>query len=73
MTDIKYEIIEKIGVLSTSASGWTKELNLVSWNEREPKFDLRSWSADRNRRGKGITLSAEELLALKAVLNKIEW
>jgi hypothetical protein len=72
MTDIKYEIIEKIGVLSTSASGWTKELNLVSWNDHEPKYDLRSWSADRNRRGKGITLSADELQALKAILNKIE-
>ena len=72
MTDIKYEIIENVGVLSTTASGWTKELNLVSWNEREPTYDLRSWSADRSRRVKGITLSAEELLALKAILNKIE-
>jgi hypothetical protein len=72
MTDIKYEIIKKIGVLSTSKSGWTKELNLLSWNEAEPKYDLRSWSADRNRRGKGVTLSAEELLALKELLNTIE-
>ena len=72
MTDIKYEIIKKIGVLSTSKSGWTKELNLMRWNDREPKYDLRDWSADRNRRGKGITLSAEELLALKELLNTIE-
>jgi len=72
MTEIKYEIIKEIGVLSTSASGWTKELNLVSWNEAEPSYDLRSWSADRNRRGKGITLSTEELLALKALMNEIE-
>ena len=72
MTEIKYEIIKKIGVLSTSASGWTKELNLLSWNEAEPKYDLRSWSADRNRRGKGLTLTAEELLALKELLNTIE-
>jgi hypothetical protein len=72
MTDIKYEIIKKIGVLSTSKSGWTKELNLMRWNDREPKYDLRDWSADRNRRGKGITLSAEELLALKALLNAFE-
>jgi len=72
MTEIKYEIIKEIGVLSTSASGWTKELNLVSWNEAEPNYDLRSWSADRNRRGKGITLSTEELLALKALMNEIE-
>ena len=72
MTDIKYEIIKKIGVLSTSKSGWTKELNLMSWNDREPKYDLRDWSADRSRRGKGVTLSAEELLALKALLNAFE-
>jgi len=72
MTEIKYEIIRKIGVLSTSKSGWTKELNLLSWNEAEPKYDLRSWSADRNRRGKGLTLSTEELLALKMLLNTIE-
>ena len=72
MTEIKYEIIKKIGVLSTSTSGWTKELNLVSWNDRDPKYDLRDWSADRNKRGKGVTLSAEELLALKALLNTFE-
>ena len=72
MTDIKYEIIKKIGVLSTSKSGWTKELNLMRWNDREPKYDLRDWSADRKRRGKGVTLSAEELLALKALLNAFE-
>jgi hypothetical protein len=72
MTEIKYEIIRKIGVLSTSASGWTKELNLVSWNDREPKYDLRDWSADRQRRGKGVTLSKVELLALKKLLDTIE-
>ena len=72
MTDIKYEIIKKIGVLSTSASGWTKELNLMSWNDREPKYDLRDWSADRKRRGKGVTLSVEELLVLKELLNMVE-
>jgi hypothetical protein len=59
-------------VLSKSASGWTKELNLVSWNDREPKYDLRDWSADRERRGKGITLSADELLALKKLLNTLD-
>ena len=51
MTEIKYEIIKKIGVLSKSASGWTKELNLVSWNDREPKYDLRDRSADREKMG----------------------
>jgi hypothetical protein len=72
MTEIKYEIIQQIGVLSTSASGWTKELNLMSWNDREPKYDLRDWSGDRKRRGKGVTLSVEELMALKELLNAMQ-
>ena len=72
MTDIKYEIIKQVGVLSTSASGWTKELNLISWNDREPKYDLRDWSPDRKRRGKGVTLSGEELSALKALSQTVE-
>jgi len=72
MSEIKYEIIKKIGVLSTSASGWAKELNLISWNDREPKYDLRDWSADHEKMGKGVTLSKEELLALKELLNTIE-
>ncbi len=72
MSEIKYEIIKKIGVLSKSGSGWGKELNLISWNDREPKYDLRDWSADGEKMGKGVTLSKEELLALKELLNKIE-
>lgn len=72
MSDIKYEIVKKIGVLSKAASGWAKELNLVSWNEREPKYDLRDWSADGQKMGKGVTLSREELLALKELLNSLE-
>jgi len=72
MSEIKFEIIKKIGVLSTSGSGWAKELNLIAWNEREPKYDIREWSPDREKMGKGVTLSKEELLALKELLNKIE-
>ena len=72
MSEIKYEIVKKIGVLSKAGSGWTKELNLIRWNDREPKYDLRDWSADGEKMGKGITLSREELAALKELLNKIE-
>lgn len=72
MSEIKYEMVKKIGVLSKAGSGWTKELNLISWNDREPKYDLRDWSADGEKMGKGITLSREELSALKELLNKIE-
>jgi hypothetical protein len=72
MSEIKYEIVKKIGVLSTSASGWAKELNLISWNDRDPKYDIREWSPDREKMGKGITLSTEELLALKELLNTVD-
>lgn len=72
MSEIKYEIVKKVGVLSKSTSGWAKELNLISWNDREPKYDLRDWSADGEKMGKGVTLSKEELLALKELLNNID-
>ncbi len=72
MSEIKYEIIKQIGILSKSASGWAKELNLISWNDREPTYDLRDWSADHDKMGKGVTLSREELLALKELLKNIE-
>jgi len=70
VADIKFEIVKKIGVLSTSGRGWTKELNLVSWNDRDPKFDLREWSPDGTTMGKGITLNMEELLTLKELIEK---
>jgi hypothetical protein len=72
VSDIKYEIVRNIGILSTSPSGWSKELNLISWNDREPKYDLRDWSADHTKMGKGVTLSKEEASALKELLNGIE-
>ena len=72
MADIKYEIVKKIGVLAKAGSGWAKELNLISWNDREPKYDLRDWSADGSKMGKGVTLSTEELKALRELLNTME-
>ncbi|NLD18968.1 MAG: hypothetical protein GX663_01785 [Clostridiales bacterium] len=61
MSNIKYEIVEEIAVLSESVKGWTKELNLVSWNDREPKYDLREWAPEHEKMGKGITLTKEEM------------
>ena len=69
MAELKFEITERIGVLSENAKGQTKELNKVSWNEREPKYDLREWNPDHSRMGKGITLTDEEVETLKAILN----
>ncbi len=72
MVEIKYEIKENIGVLSESAKGWAKELNLVSWNDKEPKYDLREWDPTHEKMGKGITLNLEEIKKLKEILNSIE-
>ena len=72
MSEIKFEIVKKIGVLSKSEKGWAKELNLIRWNDREPKYDIRDWSPDGQTMSKGVTLSKEELAALKELLNKME-
>lgn len=68
MSEIKFEIKKNLGVLSKSTKDWTKELNLVSWNGREPKYDLRDWSPDHTKMGKGVTLSKEELQALQSAI-----
>ena len=72
MSEIKCEIIKKIGVLSKSTSGWAKELNLISWNDRDPKYDLRDWSVDGSKMGKGVTLSVAELVTLRELLHTFE-
>ncbi|MEJ8554166.1 YdbC family protein [Tepidibacter sp. Z1-5] len=69
---IKYEIKETIGQLSESSKGWIKELNLISWNDRDPKYDLRDWAPEHEKMGKGLTLSTEELKKLRDILNKME-
>ena len=70
MADITYEIVMQMGVLSQSGSGWIKELNLISWNNRPPKYDIRDWSPDHSQLGRGVTLSREELLVLRDLLNQ---
>ncbi|EMF0069032.1 YdbC family protein [Enterococcus hirae] len=68
--EFSYEIIEEIAVLSENNKGWRKELNLVSWNDRPPKFDLRDWAPEHEKMGKGLTLTNEEFEALqKAIEN----
>ncbi len=71
MKEITYEIIEHIADLSTDRKGWIKELNLIKWNNAEPKYDLRSWSPDKSKMGKGITLTEEEVQILKEVLDDL--
>lgn len=72
MSDFKYEIIKEIGIISERKGGWSKQLNLISWNDAEPKYDIRDWSPNREKMGKGISLSASELQTLTDMLNEIE-
>ena len=68
--DLKFEIINHIGVVSTKSSGWQLELNRVSWNGNEPKYDIRSWSPDHTQMGKGVTLSEDDIISLANLLDK---
>ena len=70
MAGIKYEIIENIGVLSENSKGWTKELNLISWNDAAPKYDIRDWAPEHEKMGKGVTLTEGEVDELKRLLSK---
>ena len=72
MAEIKYDIIQKSAVLSQRPRGWERQLNLISWNDGEPKYDIRDWSPDGSRMGKGISLSAEEMGILKGILADME-
>ena len=70
MAEIKYEIVKALGVLSEGINGWKKELNLVSWNGRAPKYDIRDWDEDHEKMGKGITLSENEMKNLVDLINE---
>lgn len=72
MADFKYEIKQKLLVLSKNIKDWTKEFNIVSWNERTPKFDIREWSPEHDKMSKGITLSKAEVKLLRDVLNRCD-
>lgn len=70
--EISFKIVENLGTISEGDSGWKKELNLVSWNDGEPKYDIRDWNETHERMGKGTTFTKENLVNLKALLNKID-
>ncbi|MBR1528692.1 MAG: hypothetical protein IJ642_05250 [Oscillospiraceae bacterium] len=71
MAELTFKITEHLGDLGDNGRGWTKELNLVSWNDRDPKYDLRDWSPDHSRMGKGVTLTADELVKLKEIIETL--
>ena len=69
--EFSYEILEEVAVLSENARGWRKELKLISWNGRPPKFDLREWAPDHEKMGKGITLTNEEFAELSKTIKSM--
>lgn len=72
MAGIKFEIVKNLGTLSSNNKGWSKELNMVSWNDRAPKGDIRDWDPNYQKMGKGVTLTLDELKELKRILNDID-
>lgn len=72
MADITYEIIKSLGVLGESSNGWKKEVNIISWNGRKPKLDIRDWDENHERMGKGITLHGDEVEVLKSILEDFD-
>ena len=72
MAEFKYEIIKELGIISERSGGWSKQLNLISWNGAEPKYDIRDWAPNHEKMGKGISLNAAELQSLTDLLNDIE-
>ena len=72
-TKITFTIEDELGDLSVASNGWKKQLTYTSWNGRNPKFDLRSWSDDHNAMTKGLTLTKEEMVKLKEILNAIDF
>ena len=72
MAEFTYEIQEQIGVLSQNTNGWSRQINKISWNGREPKYDIRDWAPNKEKMGKGISLSMEELQILKDILNSMD-
>ncbi|MBQ1544927.1 MAG: YdbC family protein [Clostridia bacterium] len=73
MPEFTYEIKEQLGVLGENSRGWTKELNLISWNGGNPKYDIRDWAPDHDRMGKGVTLTVDEAAELKELLAKVDF
>ncbi|TZE81982.1 YdbC family protein [Calorimonas adulescens] len=69
--NVKFKIIQNLGILFASSKGWKKEINLISWDGREPKYDIRDWDPEHKRMSKGITLTAEELKKLKEILDNM--
>lgn len=64
--------LSKNRVISGVDKKWQKELNLISWNGREPKYDIRDWDSSHEKMGKGVTFTRDELKRLRDILIDLE-
>jgi len=72
MTDLKFEIKKNLGIIGEGTKGWKKEVNIVSWNDRRPKLDIRDWDETHEKMGKGVTLSKNEVEEFKKLIETID-
>lgn len=72
MTEIKFDILQELGAIGQGSKGWIREVNIISWNNRKAKIDIRDWDNEHEKMGKGITFSNDELKALKSLLNSLD-
>lgn len=72
MAEFKFDIKKTLGTISENAKGWKREVNLMTWNNKKAKVDIREWDENHEKMGKGITLNKEELIQLKEILNQVD-
>ena len=72
MSEFTYEVKESLGIISQGDNGWKKELKIISWNNKNPKYDLRDWAPDGKKMGKGLTFTKEEMQGLKSIIEKLD-
>lgn len=72
MEEFSFELVKTVGVLSTNAKDWTREINVIRWNGKAPKYDVRDWSPDHLKMGKGISFTKDEVIVLRDLLNQLD-
>ena len=70
MSDLKFDVLDSLGILSENSRGWKKEVNIISWNGNKPKIDIRDWAPEHEKMGKGITLTESECRKLFDILKE---
>ncbi len=69
--EFTFEIREHLGILREYNNGWTKELNLVAWNNKDPKYDIRDWNPTHENMSRGVTLHRDEMQKLASIMREM--